>query len=197
MGKPANSRRGSEGNAAFIGAAVAMLLMMGGLIYWKLGDKVPEPEQPSSSPSAAPVDTGEQVLEEAPPPPPEVEEEDAGGVELTAARGRKKMKKGGCDGPCKGKVTGTLQSALRARAGQARRCYERALRLNPTLKGRLTVNVTVGAAGQVCSASISNNTLGDASVSSCALGSFQGATLPPPQGGCVNTRVPVNFVPKP
>ena len=175
---------------------MAMLLMMGGLIYWKLGKETPAPEQPAASTSAAPANTAEQVFEEAPPPPPEIVEEDAGGVELAAAPAKKKPKKGGCDGPCKGKVTGTLQAALRARAGYARRCYERALRQNPTLRGRLTVNVTVGAAGQVCSATISNNTLGDSTVSSCALGAFRGATLPPPQGGCVNTAVPVNFVPK-
>ena len=103
---------------------------------------------------------------------------------------------GGCTGPCNGTVTGNLGSALRAKGGQARGCYERALRLNPTLTGRVMVAVTIGAQGQVCSASVTQNSLGDASVASCITQRFRSGTFPPPKGGCVNTQVPLNFIPK-
>jgi hypothetical protein len=190
---------GSDGSAGFIGVAVAMLLMGGGLVYWKLSsDQAAQPAETAtdaSKTSAPPKAT----LEMAPPPPPPPEEEDAGAADAEVAPSGQKAKKAGkgpCQPPCKGKVTGTLQAALRGRAGQARRCYERALRLNPSLQGRMTINVTVGSNGQVCSASIGSNSLGDHSVATCVVGSFQGAQLPPPQGGCVNAAVPVNFVPK-
>ncbi len=193
-----NKSHSSDGSAGFIGVAVAMLLMGGGLVYWKVNSD--QPAEPAETTADAPktVAPPKANLEMAPPPPPP-EEEDAGAADAqVAATGQKAKKagKGPCQPPCKGKVTGTLQAALRGRAGQARRCYERALRLNPSLQGRLTINVTVGSNGLVCSASIGSNTLGDQSVASCVLGSFQGAQLPPPQGGCVNAAVPVNFVPK-
>jgi len=191
--------RGSDGNAGFIGVAAAMLLMGGGLVYWKLNsDQQAAPaENATDAPKSATAPKA--TFEMAPPPPPPAEEEDAGAADaMVAATGQKSKKvgKGPCQPPCKGKVTGPLQAALRGRAGQSRRCYERALRLNPSLQGRLTVNTTVGSNGLVCSASIGSNSLGDQSVASCVVGSFQGAQLPPPQGGCVNAAVPVNFVPK-
>jgi hypothetical protein len=89
-----------------------------------------------------------------------------------------------------------LRSALAAKAGQARGCYERALRQNTMLQGRLVVNVRVGPQGQVCSAGIGQNALGDPGVASCVLQMFRAGTFPPAQGGCVDTAVPMNFVPK-
>lgn len=194
-----NKSHGSDGSAGFIGVAVAMLLMGGGLVYWKLSSD--QPAEPAETTADAPktATPPKATLEMAPPPPPPPEEEDAGAADAEVAPSGQKAKKAGrgpCQPPCKGKVTGTLQAALRGRAGQARRCYERALRLNPSLQGRMTINVTVGSNGQVCSASIGSNSLGDQSVATCVVGSFQGAQLPPPQGGCVNAAVPVNFVPK-
>ena len=194
-----NESHKSDGSAGFIGVAVAMLLMGGGLVYWKItSDRQPEPAGTNADvPKTA--EPPKATLEMAPPPPPPPEEEDAGaeaGKVAPSEKSGKNVGKGPCSPPCTGKVTGTLQSALRGRAGQARRCYERALRLNPSLQGRLTVNVTVGSNGSVCSAGIGSNSLGDQSVAMCVVGSFQGARLPPPQGGCVNAAVAVKFVPK-
>jgi len=58
----------SGGSGPFILAAIVMLLLMGGLIYWKVkgsGTETAKVETPK--PSATPE---QPVLEEPPPPPP-------------------------------------------------------------------------------------------------------------------------------
>jgi hypothetical protein len=169
-----------------------MLLLMGGLIFWKVssgGDEAPAPPQTANVVAPPPVEDA------IPPPPPE---EDAG-TTATAPKPTRKVSAvagGGCDGVCNGSAPGALQAALRAKAGQARGCYERALRQNATLEGRLVLNVRVGGRGQVCSASIGSDGLNDTGTSQCVLQMFRAASLPAPTGGCVDTAVPMYFKPK-
>jgi hypothetical protein len=179
-----------SGGGAFIGAAIVMLLLMGGLIYWKMnsGDDDSKAALPPPTPAPAPV------LDEPPPPPPV--EIDAGEAQEAPKSAKRVVVTGGCDGECKGSAPGALQAALRTKAGQARGCYERALRQNATLEGRLSVNVRVGPRGQVCSASIGSDNLQEAGVTQCVLQMFRSATLPLPAGGCVDTQVPMYFKPK-
>jgi outer membrane biosynthesis protein TonB len=180
------------GNGAFIAAALAMLLLMGGLIFWKMrGDS--GPTQPTAT--APPPATTPPVFEQPPPPPPPPPppEPDAGKKPTTRVMGGGG---GGCAGECKGTATAALQSALAGKAGAARGCYERGLRQNAMLQGRLVVAVRVGPAGQVCSASVASNALGDPGVASCVVGLFRSSSFPAPTGGCVDTQVPMNFVPK-
>lgn len=169
-----------------------MLLLMGGLIVWKLAGS---DEKPTAIPPAIPKQTAAPV--EAPPPPPEPEELDAGSDAETEPK-KKVVRKssGGCSGNCAGTASARLQSAVAGKAGQARGCYERALRQNPTLEGRLTVGLRIGPGGQVCSAHINSNSLGDPGVASCVLQMFRAGTFPAPKGGCVDMAVPMNFVPK-
>ena len=180
----------------YIIAGVVMLLAMGGLIVWKVGgNKDPLPEKPPEPPK---VTKKAPVFDNPPPPPPPVEEVKDAEAEKTET---KKVVKGGggttaCSGPCNGTATSAVQGALRAKGGQARGCYERALRLNPTLQGRVMVSARVGAQGQMCSASISQNTLGDPGVAACISQMFRAGKFPPPKGGCVDVNVPLNFVPR-
>jgi len=170
-----------------------MLLLMGGLIYWKVsGNKPPPP--PSPPPKVASQKA--PVLEQPPPPPPPKQEVEEAGTAKVATHHGTYHGHSGCSGTCKGAATGALRSALRGRAGQARGCYERALRTNATLKGRLVVNVRLGPQGQVCSASVGSNGLGDPAVAACVAQMFRSGKYPAPEGGCVDTAVPMNFVPK-
>jgi hypothetical protein len=182
-----------SGAGGFIVAAVVMLVAMGALIFWKLQDKG-EPTKPAA---LLPVveEPPAPKLEAPPPPPPPLEKvEDAGKAPVAKAPVR--VAAGPCSGECTGTAPAALQGALRAKAGASRGCYERALRQNPMLKGRIMVGVRVGAQGQVCSAGIVSDTLGDPGVSSCVLGTFRSGSLPPPVGGCAEVQVPMNFVPK-
>jgi len=192
MPQPSTPPPPKGGSGAFIAAAIVMLLLMGGLIYWKLSSGNDKPvAQPPPPPTAS---TAPLVFEQPPPPPPPPPEEkpDAGKPTVKRVSGGG----GGCAGECKGTATATLRSALAGKAGAARGCYERALRNNATLSGRLVVNVRVGPAGQVCSAGVASNALGDPGVASCVVGMFRSASFPPPTGGCVDAQVPMNFIPK-
>jgi outer membrane biosynthesis protein TonB len=195
LAPPQNKQAGSTG---YIVAGVIMLLMTGGLIFWK-SQKDASLEQPAVVQSVAPPQPSKApVFEVAPPPPPPSAEPPKEEPKQAAATRAAPAGLGrtGCGGVCKGTAPPALRSALRGKAGQARGCYERALRQNSMLSGRLVVSVRVGPKGQVCSTGIASNTLGDSGVASCVVQIFRLARFPAPKGGCVDTHVPMNFVPK-
>jgi hypothetical protein len=184
------------GSGGFIAAAVVMLLLMGGLIWWKMkgGDPPKVAEVPPVVSATAPP-----IMEETLPPPPKIETPDAGVAKTPGKRlGGQFVGAGSCGGPdgCNGQVTSQLKSALQGKAGASRRCYERALMQNSMLQGRIVLGVRVGSNGQVCSANITQNGVGDPGLANCVLGMFRGSSFPAPGGGCVDTAVPMNFVPK-
>ncbi len=95
--------------------------------------------------------------------------------------------------------SGTLSAnAVRSTVGRAlggiKACYERALRRNPTLGGRVTIRFTVGGGGRVVSASASNNTISPA-VGNCIVGRVRSLRFPPPEGGNVTFSYPFFFQP--
>jgi hypothetical protein len=180
------------GSGGFVAAAIVMLLLMGGLIWWKVKDS--DQPKPAETPVASTPPPPVLEAPVPPPPPPPVEVPDAG----QAVTKRVSVGRGGgaCGGECAGQATGQLKAALQGKAGASRRCYERALLQNSTLQGRMMLGVRVGADGRVCSASVTQNGIGDPGLANCVVGIFRSASLPPPQGGCVDTQVPMNFVPK-
>ena len=62
-----------------------------------------------------------------------------------------------------------IQEVLLAHVPAIRYCYERELKRNPTLKGKLVVRITVGPDGRVKSASIFSSTLNNDRVERCIL----------------------------
>jgi hypothetical protein len=168
-----------------------MLLLMGGLIYWKLRGG----EEPKAVTPPPPPPTAQATLEEPPPPPPPVIEEPDAGQKVVKTVVKKGGGGVGCGGECSG-PSPQLQSALRGKAGQSRGCYERALRQNNLLQGRLVLNVKIGSQGQVCNANIVQNGLGDPGVASCVVQMFRAGSFPAPGNGCAEANVPLNFVPK-
>ena len=175
-----------------IAAAIVMLLLMIGALVWKFaGSKEKAATAPPPPPTiAAPI------LEAPPPPPPAVE--DTAPKQAVQKGGAKGGGGGlyGCDKECTGSATGDLKAALAAKAGQARGCYERALRQNAFLQGRLVAAVRISPKGAVCSASVAQTTLGDPGVVTCVLQMLRSSAYPSPVGGCVDTAVPMNFIPK-
>jgi hypothetical protein len=186
----------SGGSTPFVIAAIVMLLLMGGLIYWKVGGSGEEPKAQKPTPAAS--ITQAAALEEPPPPPPPPDEEaDAGkATEKTIVKKTGGGGGGGCNAVCEVEASSQLQAALRAKAGLARGCYERALRQNSMLQGRLRVGVKIGPAGNVCAANVVSNELGDPGVASCVIQMFRSGSFPAPGKGCVDAQVPLNFQPK-
>jgi hypothetical protein len=174
---------------------------------WKLTrspSDAPEPRAGKAPVAAAPAPAA-MPFSDPPPPPPPVAEEAAPHVNSSAPARLPTAKPQlvpppmksdpSCDSPCNGRETAELLSALGAKAGQARSCYEKALSNNGALAGRLEVAVRVSPTGSACSASIGKDGLGDAAVTSCLLSRFRSGKYPQPTGGCVDVSVPMNFMP--
>jgi TonB family protein len=93
-------------------------------------------------------------------------------------------------------VPSSFMSATRRVRAQLRRCYQTALKTNPTVSGKLIVELQLDPSGKVTSATASSrSTLTDATMKSCILDAFRRVTFPPPEDGKPATlTVPVAFV---
>jgi len=185
------------GGGQFVAAVIVMVLLMGGLVFWKLsGSNDKAEETPAPLVSVAQTPTVDQVVPP-PPPPPTASAEDAG-VAVTKKPPSTTGGGTGCGscGKCTGEAAPSFTAALRGRAGQAQRCYEKALSQQEGLSGRLSVNLCVGVGGAVCGASVSNDSLGNPGVAQCVLNIYRATTFPSPKNGCVDAQVPLNFVPE-
>src|SRR5688572_18589905 len=123
MSMPPNK---DPGGRSFLIAAVVMVAMVAGLLIWKSSQTAPEVAAPAPAPKPAAVPA---PAFEPPPPPPDEPPAPAAVVEPAKVEPEKPAVKRNtaCDGECSGKETPELLSALRAKGGQARSCYERAL----------------------------------------------------------------------
>ena len=103
-----------------------------------------------------------------------------------------------CDAKrCTGATTSDIETALAFRAKQSHRCYDNALGQDPTLRGKVSIAVRIGANGTGCSAGVASNELSSApGVANCVVNYFRGQAFPTPKGGCVDVNIPINFVPR-
>jgi hypothetical protein len=184
-----------SGNAKYAIAAVVLVGAAAGLFAWRSCSSrteavAPAPPLPSASASAAP--SANAKLEDIPPPPPPEEKASATGPRIVYVQAN-----GGCDGKCTGTSPPELGPALQVHARQARRCYEQALSQDSSLKGRVSINVKIGPAGNVCSATVASNDMASPSVANCAANVFRSSSgYPSPRGGCIEATVPLNFQPQ-
>lgn len=185
----------SSGGGLYLVGALVLIVGAVGLFFWKKSSTPPATPQTTTATATTPPKREEPAPLYAPPPPPKIEEEpdagaDAGKPAAKATGGP--AGPGPCGPNCSGETTGALSSALRARAQSAQGCYQRALR-TAEVSGSMTVSVQVGPSGQVCSASLANDTVHSSEVASCVLGRFRGQTFPPPSGGCIVANIPISF----
>jgi TonB family protein len=86
-----------------------------------------------------------------------------------------------------------LSAVFRAREGALRSCYERELKKNPSLGGKLTVKFTIGGAGRVTSASVTKHLDGSSAVGECVVSRIQTWKFPSPEGGDVTVSKSIVF----
>ena len=172
----------------YIIAAILLLIAIVALIVFKLRGSREAPAPLATVPAVT-----TPTLAEPPPPPPTAEPTvvvDAGPTVAAV----------GTYNPCSAKCSGTgntaISTAISARAGAARPCYERALRVNSALQGKLMVSVRVDPQGNVCGASVAQDAIHSPEVTNCVLGIFRSAKFPAPSGGCLEVQVPLSFVPR-
>lgn len=88
-----------------------------------------------------------------------------------------------------------VQRVVRQNFGRFRMCYERGLRENPSLEGRVAVRFVIGNDGSVSNASAVSGGMPDAKVSSCVAEAFYGLSFPAPEAGVVKVTYPLMFSP--
>ncbi len=86
-----------------------------------------------------------------------------------------------------------VSKEVRARIGAVKACYERALKRNPNLSGKVKVRWTITPAGTVTGIEIDEDSLGDTEVSSCIKGLVARWRFPAPSGGAVEVVFPFVF----
>ncbi|MFW5739939.1 MAG: AgmX/PglI C-terminal domain-containing protein [Myxococcota bacterium] len=192
---PSSLPKRSSG-APYIAAIVVLVLLIVGLVWFKFSRDKEPPAQPPVIQSVTQNDK---------PPPPPVFDIPAppvieAGPDAEPDDDKKKPSGGGvtlCSSPCRGTAPPALRSALSGTAAAARGCYERALRTNSMLQGRMMVAVRIASNGNVCNASIVQDSVGSPQVSSCVIGLFRGKRFPPVTGGrCADVQVPLSFKPR-
>ncbi len=68
---------------------------------------------------------------------------------------------------------------------QVRACYERRLKINALLEGRLDLNIVISTSGKVAAIGVNSDTVRDAEMLSCVKKTIRTWELPKPEGGRV------------
>lgn len=87
-----------------------------------------------------------------------------------------------------------VASLIRGQLGGIRSCYERSLRNNPTLSGRIDVRFTIGESGRATSVSPSGMSAAP-EVGTCIANAIRRIAFPRPTGGAVEFSFPFTFNP--
>ncbi|MFO8073676.1 MAG: AgmX/PglI C-terminal domain-containing protein [Polyangia bacterium] len=87
-----------------------------------------------------------------------------------------------------------VAKVINRRIGAIKGCYERALKRDPSLQGKVTVQFTISGSGRVTNARATSCEVG-AAVCSCITSSFKRFRFPPPEGGSVTFQMPFLFTP--
>jgi TonB family protein len=88
-----------------------------------------------------------------------------------------------------------VSKEVRVRIGAVKACYERALKRNSKLSGKVKIRWTITAAGTVSAVEIEEDSMGDTEVASCMKGLVRRWRFPAPSGGSVDVVYPFIFEP--
>lgn len=88
-----------------------------------------------------------------------------------------------------------IQRIVRQNFGRFRLCYENGLRINPELRGRVTVRFVIGRDGAVTNVANGGSDMPNSTVVACVTRAFYGLSFPKPEGGIVSVSYPIMFAP--
>lgn len=100
---------------------------------------------------------------------------DVGSVKTKAPRGALSM---GSIEAGSGEYEDKIRETLRKYSGQVKYCYEARLKENPTIAGRLAIELNVSA-GRVTTVNIAENSTGDSALETCVKGKARAWRFPP------------------
>jgi TonB family protein len=82
---------------------------------------------------------------------------------------------------------------VRARMSAIKACYDRALKRNPNLSGKVVIRWTITPAGTVSGVDVDQDSMGDSDVTSCIKSLVARWRFPAPSGGAVEVSFPFVF----
>ena len=85
---------------------------------------------------------------------------------------------------------GAISQVVQRRLGAIKSCYERELKANPTLAGKVVVQFTIEESGRVGEVKIVTDTTGEPNVGRCIAGQITHFKFPAPTGGSVTASYP-------
>jgi TonB family protein len=88
----------------------------------------------------------------------------------------------------------TVARAIRRGMREITSCYQRALKANPQLAGKVTVRITINTMGRVIAVELDEDSLGDPRVGRCIVNYIKRWRFPAPEGGEEQAVVAVPFV---
>lgn len=177
----------------FLVAGVVVLAAAGAVIFNRRSSN--EPPVPPPSTMAASVDVPAPLIAAQPTRQPIVEDQDTAsdleGQEETDQDGKKAAK------ARRGKVgsidANVVNSFMNARFVQVKACYERSLKKNSFLEGKVDLNIDVSPTGKVTRVTVNKDTVGDADMLACVKRTIRGWPFPKPEGGRVIIGKTFNF----
>ncbi len=89
--------------------------------------------------------------------------------------------------------SGSVARVFKRRRSALRYCYEKQIRVDASLRGKLTLKFTIGAAGRVTAIRATNDTLGKPEVGRCIMAKVKGWRFPRPKGKSATFAYPMIF----
>jgi outer membrane biosynthesis protein TonB len=84
-----------------------------------------------------------------------------------------------------------IQRKISQRRKAIQKCYEKELKKNPKLKGKIRLLITIKENGRVGLVEVTQNTTNDRDVQRCIVRLFKKTRFPKPDGGSVQTEIPI------
>ena len=91
--------------------------------------------------------------------------------------------------------TNSISKVVGRRKGAVKSCYEKQLKRNPKLAGKVKVQFTILESGRVGSTRVMEDTTGDPAVGKCIANAMKRWRFPKPDGGSVTVAFPFVFAP--
>jgi hypothetical protein len=186
--RPPNKRKSNKGIIVLLVGGV-VILATALVIYYVRSKPEPEPE-PKEPKVEETVDVPAPLVMAQKQAP--IEAEDDAGPEVPTAdtepeQDEPKPKGGSGAGSEKmGKIDGkAVNRYINTRFGQVRTCYERRLKINPLLAGKVDLNIGINTKGKASAISVTKDTVRDPQMISCIKGVIRSWDFPKPEGGKV------------
>ncbi|MSP74076.1 MAG: TonB family protein [Myxococcales bacterium] len=88
-----------------------------------------------------------------------------------------------------------ISETVKRRMGAVKSCYERELKANPTLQGKVVMQFTIEESGRVATVDVKQHTMGDPAVGQCMKNAIAKWRFDRPEGGSVTVSFPFIFAP--